>query len=55
MFQPQSSLQDVLYCSVFTLISDNDADFGRVFVPVIDDSNVLQSVNVDRSVKNLTV
>ena len=31
------------------IISENDADFGRVLVPAIDDSNVLPSVNVDRS------
>ena len=31
------------------IISENDADFGRVLVPAIDDGNVLPSVNVDRS------
>ena len=32
------------------IISENDADFfGRVLVPAMDDSNVLPSVNVDRS------
>ena len=31
------------------IISENDVDFGRVLVPAIDDSNVLPSVNVDRS------
>ena len=31
------------------IISTNDVDFGRVLVPVIDESDVLPSVNVDRS------
>ena len=31
------------------IISENDVDFGRVLVPVIDGRSVLQSVNVDRS------
>ena len=31
------------------IISENDADFGRVLMPAMDDSNVLPSVNVDRS------
>jgi len=31
------------------IISENDADFGRVLVPAIDESDVLRSVNVDRS------
>ena len=31
------------------IISENDVDFGRVLVPAIDESDVLPSVNVDRS------
>jgi len=31
------------------IISENDDDFGRVLVPAIDESDVLPSVNVDRS------
>ena len=31
------------------IISENDVDFGRVLVPMTVESNVLPSVNVDRS------
>ena len=31
----------------YDIISENDADFGRVLVPAMDDSNVLPSVDVD--------
>jgi len=31
------------------IISENDVDFGRVLVPAIDESDVLPSMNVDRS------